>query len=253
MITFDHVTKYYKTNIGLNDVSLHIDRGEFVFLVGPSGAGKSTLIKLILKEIDADSGSILVNGREVTKLTSRLIPAHRRNVGIVFQDFRLLEHKTVYENVAFAMEITHQKRREIKERVPAVLGLMGIEEYVKKYPSELSAGEQQRVAIARAIINAPDVLIADEPTGNLDPDTAWEIMRLLEMINEKGTTVLMVTHAKDIVDRMNKRVISLENGQITGDAVGSYETKNAEENEEKAEGGEEEEEFVFDWTSGGLD
>ena len=253
MITFDHVTKYYKTNIGLNDVSLHIDRGEFVFLVGPSGAGKSTLIKLILKEIDADSGSILVNGREVTKLTSRLIPAHRRNVGIVFQDFRLLEHKTVYENVAFAMEITHQKRREIKERVPAVLGLMGIEEYVKKYPSELSAGEQQRVAIARAIINAPDVLIADEPTGNLDPDTAWEIMRLLEMINEKGTTVLMVTHAKDIVDRMNKRVISLENGQITGDAVGSYATKNAEENEEKAEGGEEEEEFVFDWTSGGLD
>ena len=253
MITFDHVTKYYKTNIGLNDVSLHIDRGEFVFLVGPSGAGKSTLIKLILKEIDADSGSILVNGREVTKLTSRLIPAHRRNVGIVFQDFRLLEHKTVYENVAFAMEITHQKRREIKERGPAVLGLMGIEEYVKKYPSELSAGEQQRVAIARAIINAPDVLIADEPTGNLDPDTAWEIMRLLEMINEKGTTVLMVTHAKDIVDRMNKRVISLENGQITGDAVGSYETKNAEENEEKAEGGEEEEEFVFDWTSGGLD
>jgi cell division transport system ATP-binding protein len=253
MITFDHVTKYYKTNIGLNDVSLHIDRGEFVFLVGPSGAGKSTLIKLILKEIDADSGSILVNGREVTKLTSRLIPAHRRNVGIVFQDFRLLEHKTVYENVAFAMEITHQKRREIKERVPAVLGLMGIEEYVKKYPSELSAGEQQRVAIARAIINAPDVLIADEPTGNLDPDTAWEIMRLLEMINEKGTTVLMVTHAKDIVDRMNKRVISLENGQITGDAIGSYETKNAEENKEEAEGGEEEEEFVFDWTSGGLD
>ena len=138
MITFDHVTKYYKTNIGLNDVSLHIDRGEFVFLVGPSGAGKSTLIKLILKEIDADSGSILVNGREVTKLTSRLIPAHRRNVGIVFQDFRLLEHKTVYENVAFAMEITHQKRREIKERVPAVLGLMGIEEYVKKYPSDHS-------------------------------------------------------------------------------------------------------------------
>lgn len=250
MITFDHVTKYYKTNIGLNDVSLHIDRGEFVFLVGPSGAGKSTLIKLILKEIDADSGSILVNGREVTKLTSRLIPAHRRNVGIVFQDFRLLENKTVYENVAFAMEITHQKRREIKERVPAVLGLMGIEEYVKKYPSELSAGEQQRVAIARAIINAPEVLIADEPTGNLDPETAWEIMHLLEMINETGTTVLMVTHAKDIVDRMNKRVITLENGQITGDAVGSYETKSNDEEEDSED---EPEEFVFDWTGGGLD
>ncbi len=245
MITFDHVTKYYKTNIGLNDVSLHIDRGEFVFLVGPSGAGKSTLIKLILKEIDADSGSIVVNGREVTKLSNRLIPEHRRNVGIVFQDFRLLENKTVYENVAFAMEITHQKRKEIKERVPAVLGLMGIEEYVKKYPSELSAGEQQRVAIARAIINAPEVLIADEPTGNLDPDTAWEIMRLLEMINETGTTVLMVTHAKNIVDRMNKRVLTLENGQITGDAVGSYEKKSNDE--------EKPEEFVFDWTGGGQD
>ncbi len=253
MITFDHVTKYYKTNIGLNDVSLHIDRGEFVFLVGPSGAGKSTLIKLILKEIDADSGSILVNGREVTKLTSRLIPAHRRSVGIVFQDFRLLENKTVYENVAFAMEITHRKRREIKERVPAVLGLMGIEEYVKKYPSELSAGEQQRVAIARAIVNAPEVLIADEPTGNLDPDTAWDIMNLLEMINENGTTVLMVTHAKDIVDRMNKRVLTLENGQITADAVGAY-VINAEEEAEKAKEKEDEpEEFVFDWTSGGLD
>ena len=141
MITFDHVTKYYKTNIGLNDVSLHIEKGEFVFLVGPSGAGKSTLIKLILKEINADSGSILVNGREVTKLSNRLIPVHRRNIGIVFQDFRLLEHKTVYENVAFAMEITHQKRKEIKKRVPAVLGLMGIDEYLKRYPSELSAGE----------------------------------------------------------------------------------------------------------------
>ena len=245
MITFDHVTKYYKTNIGLNDVSLHIEKGEFVFLVGPSGAGKSTLIKLILKEINADSGSILVNGREVTKLSNRLIPVHRRNIGIVFQDFRLLEHKTVYENVAFAMEITHQKRKEIKKRVPAVLGLMGIDEYLKRYPSELSAGEQQRVAIARAVVNDPDVLIADEPTGNLDPDTAWEIMKLLQQINERGTTVLMVTHAKDIVDRMGKRVITLDKGCITGDVIGAYEIKDGKTGEE--------EEFVFDWTGGGTD
>ena len=243
MITFDHVTKYYKTNIGLNDVSIDIERGEFVFLVGPSGAGKSTLIKLILKEIDADSGSIVVNGREVTKLPNRLIPVHRRNIGIVFQDFRLLENKTVYENVAFAMEITHQKRRVIKEKVPTVLGLMGIEDYAKKYPSEISAGEQQRVAIARAIVNAPEVLIADEPTGNLDPDTAWEIMKLLQLINEKGTTVLMVTHARDIVNKMNKRVITIEKGCVTSDIIGSYEKKEDTE--------EEKEEFVFDWTTGG--
>ena len=222
MIDFDKVTKNYDTNTGLDDVSLHIDKGEFVFLVGPSGAGKSTLIKLILKEIDADSGSIIVNGTEVTGLAKKGIPQYRRGLGIVFQDFRLLEHKTVFENVAFAMEILHHSKEEIKERVPAVLDLMGIGEYEDKYPDELSAGEQQRVSIARAIINKPTVLICDEPTGNLDPETASEIMQLLDLINQTGTTVLMVTHAKDIVDRMNKRVITLEKGKITGDVVGTY-------------------------------
>lgn len=214
MIEFSHVTKSYDGNIGLDDVSINIDSGEFVFLVGPSGAGKSTFIKLILKEIDADSGKITVNGHEVTTMSNRLIPEHRRNIGIVFQDFRLLANKTVFENVAFAMEITHQTPRTIKRQVPPVLSLVGIGDYVDRYPDELSAGEQQRVAIARAIVNRPTVLIADEPTGNLDPDTAWEIMKLLERINEKGTTILMVTHAKDIVDRMNKRVIAIDNGRV---------------------------------------
>ena len=190
-----HVTKRYEDNVGLDDVSINIDTGEFVFIVGPSGAGKSTFIKLILKEIDADEGSIIVNGNEVTTLSNRMIPSHRRNIGIVFQDFRLLANKTVFENVAFAMEITHQTARTIKRQVPPVLGLVGIGSYGNRYPDELSAGEQQRVAIARAIVNRPTVLIADEPTGNLDPDTAWEIMKLLERINENGTTILMVTHA----------------------------------------------------------
>lgn len=222
MIDFENVTKNYDTNIGLEDVTLHIDKGDFVFLVGPSGAGKSTLIKLILKEIDADSGKINVNDTEVTSLSKKGIPQYRRGLGIVFQDFRLLENKTVFENVAFAMEILHHSKDEIRERVPAVLDLMGIGEYEEKYPDELSAGEQQRVSIARAIINKPTVLICDEPTGNLDPETASEIMHLLDLINQTGTTVLMVTHAKDIVDRMKKRVITLENGRITGDMVGTY-------------------------------
>lgn len=227
MIVFDHVTKTYdsslgESNVGLDDVSVKIDKGDFVFLVGPSGAGKSTFIKLILKEIDADAGSIRVKGNEVTTMTSRKIPKHRRNIGIVFQDFRLLPQKTVYENVAFAMEITHQSKRAIKRNVPQALGLMGISSYADKYPDELSAGEQQRVAIARAIVNKPTVLIADEPTGNLDPVTAWEIMKLLEEINMRGTTIVMVTHAKDIVDRMKKRVIVIENGKIVRDEFGMY-------------------------------
>jgi len=226
MIDFDHVTKNYRTkvgdNIGLDDVTVSIDKGEFVFLVGPSGAGKSTFIKLIMKEIDADSGSIKVKGREVTTMSNRQIPIHRRNLGIVFQDFRLLENKTVFENVAFAMEITHQTKRAINRQVPQVLSLMGISNYAQKYPGELSAGEQQRVAIGRAVVNRPTVLIADEPTGNLDPDTAWEIMQLLEQINQRGTTVLMVTHAKDIVDKMKKRVITIDRGRIVGDMQGAY-------------------------------
>ena len=222
MIRFDHVTKRYNTNIGLDDVSVQIDRGDFVFLVGPSGAGKSTFVKLILKEIDADEGSITVKGREVTTMSNRMVPVHRRNIGIVFQDFRLLPNKTVYENVAFAMEITHHNKRSIRTKVPQALALMGISSYADKYPNELSAGEQQRVAIARAIVNKPTVLIADEPTGNLDPVTAWEIMKLLDQINKRGTTIVMVTHAKDIVDRMQKRVLTIQDGKIVRDEYGAY-------------------------------
>ncbi len=217
MIVFDHVTKLYGTNVGIEDVSIKIDKGDFVFLVGPSGAGKSTFIKLILKEIDADEGSITLNGMEITDLPNRLIPKLRRSTGIVFQDFRLLPKKTVFENVAFAMEIIHMSRRAIHRQVPQMLSLVGISSKSDKYPHELSAGEQQRVAIARAIVNNPTVLIADEPTGNLDPDTAWEIMRLLDQINRRGTTIVMVTHAKDIVDRMNKRVVAIERGHVVRD------------------------------------
>jgi len=232
MIIFENVTKSYGNNIGIEDVTISIDKGDFVFLVGPSGAGKSTFIKLILKEINGDKGKILVNGMDVTNLSNRLIPKLRRNIGIVFQDFRLLPNKTVDENVAFAMEILHISARTIRRNVPQVLSLMGISSKAKKYPNELSAGEQQRVAIARAVINNPTVLIADEPTGNLDPDTAWEIMQLLEQINRRGTTVLMVTHAKDIVDRMEKRVVAIDKGRIVRDdksgAYGFYEDDDAD-------------------------
>lgn len=222
MIILDNVTKMYDSNVGLENASVNIDKGDFVFLVGPSGAGKSTFIKLLLKEIEADSGSIVVNGQEVTTLSNRGIPKLRRGIGIVFQDFRLLPKKTVYENVAFAMEIVHMTQRSIKRQVPKVLSLVGISEKADRYPNELSAGEQQRVAIARAIVNNPPVLIADEPTGNLDPVTAWDIMQLLEQINMRGTTIVMVTHAKDIVDRMGKRVIAIEKGHIVRDKVGTY-------------------------------
>lgn len=222
MITFTNVTKKYGKNIGLENASVNIEKGDFVFLVGPSGSGKSTFIRLILKEINADSGRIKVGDYVVTELASRQIPQLRRKIGIVFQDFRLLPKKTVFENVAFAMEIMHKSRRQIRKRVPQVLGLMGIEDKGKRYPQELSAGEQQRVAIARAIINNPKVLIADEPTGNLDPETATGIMELLDEINRTGTTIVMVTHAKDIVDRMNKRVIAIESGHIVRDDYGQY-------------------------------
>ena len=222
MIRFEHVTKTYRTNIGLDDVSVDIEKGDFVFLVGPSGAGKSTFIKLILKEIDADKGNIFVNVKDVTKMSNREIPELRRKVGTVFQDFRLLPKKTVFENVAFAMEVLHKSKRQIRKQVPQVLSLVGITDKAHKYPDELSAGEQQRVAIARAIINNPMVLIAYEPTGNLDPKTADEIMDLLEQINLRGTTIVMVTHAKDIVDRMKKRVIAIDKGRIVRDREGIY-------------------------------
>ncbi|MBR6529074.1 MAG: cell division ATP-binding protein FtsE [Firmicutes bacterium] len=222
MIRFEHVTKTYRTNIGLDDISVDISKGDFVFLVGPSGAGKSTFIKLILKEIEADNGSIFVDGKDITKLSNREIPVLRRKVGTVFQDFRLLPKKTVFENVAFAMEVLHKSKKQIRKQVPQILSLVGITDKAHKYPDELSAGEQQRVAIARAIVNNPMVLIADEPTGNLDPETAAEIMDLLDQINLRGTTIVMVTHAKDIVDRMKKRVIAIEKGKIVRDKEGIY-------------------------------
>lgn len=223
MIEFRNVVKTYGDNVALNDVSLHIDDGDFVFVVGASGSGKSTFIKLISKEIEPDSGSIIVDGRDITLLSSREIPEHRRKIGMVFQDYKLLPHKTVYENIAFAMEVIHCTQRSIKRQVPQILKIMGIEDAAEKFPDELSGGEQQRVAIARAIINNPKLLIADEPTGNLDPDTAWEIMKLINQINRRGTTVVMVTHAKEIVDRMGKRIIAIDNGKLVRDSrEGAY-------------------------------
>lgn len=233
MIRFDNVTKRYTSNVGIDDVSIHIKKGDFVFLVGPSGAGKSTFIKLIMKEIEADEGSIEVMGEEIVGMSARKLPYHRRNIGMIFQDFRLLPNKTVFENVAFAMEIVHKSQRQIRKQVPRALSLMGISSKADMFPDELSAGEQQRVAIARAIINKPSVIIADEPTGNLDPATAWEIMTLLDEINKRGTTIVMVTHAKDIVDKMKKRVVTIEAGKIVGDDIGKYDLiKKVEEVEE---------------------
>lgn len=223
MIKLENVTKVYDgENVGLENASITINDGDFVFLVGPSGAGKSTFVKLLLKEIKADSGNITVDGLEITKLSNRNIPKHRRKIGMVFQDFRLLPKKTVFENVAFAMEVIHCKESTITKRVPQALELVGVSDKQFRYPSELSAGEQQRVAIARAIINKPSILICDEPTGNLDPITATDIMTLLEEINNTGTTIVMVTHAKDIVDRMNKRVVAIEDGHIVRDDIGVY-------------------------------
>lgn len=222
MIVFNNVTKRYGNNIGLIDASVHINSGDFVFLVGPSGAGKTTFIRLILKEIEPDSGSIMLAGKDITRIRKSQVPKIRQKIGMVFQDFRLLEKKTVYENVAFAMEVRHKSRKEIRERVPYVLELVDISDKANRYPDELSAGEQQRVGIARAIVNKPRVLICDEPTGNLDPITAMDIMRLLEKINVRGTTILMVTHAKDIVDQMNKRVVAIDHGRIVRDEEGSY-------------------------------
>ena len=220
MIDFKNVTKVYADTVALKNATLHIDQGDFVFVVGPTGSGKSTFIKLISKLIEPDEGEVYVEGKPLSKMSNRDVAFLRRDIGMVFQDFKLLDNKTVFDNVAFAMEVVRCSRRTIDRQVPQMLSVMGIEDKANNYPSELSAGEQQRVAIARAIINNPRIFIADEPTGNLDSDTAWEIMKLLELINKRGTTVVMVTHAKDRVKRMNKRVISIDEGTIIRDCRG---------------------------------
>lgn len=218
MIEFINVCKEYENGVkALSNVSLSIKKGEFVFLVGPSGAGKSTLIKLLLKEENPTSGTIYLNKMDITSVRNRKIPYIRRNIGVVFQDFRLLPNKTVYENIAFAMEIIGAHPKEIRRNVPMVLSMVDLSSKAHCYPDQLSGGEHQRVAISRAIVNNPPVLIADEPTGNLDPDTAWEIMKVLRDINRRGTTVLMATHAKDIVDIMKRRVVAIESGKIVRD------------------------------------
>ena len=206
-----------KFSPAVKHVNLHIGRGEFVFVVGNSGSGKSTLIKLLLKELDPTEGIIRINGKDIGTLKHRQIPKYRRELGVVFQDFRLLKDRSVYENVAFAQRVTEVPNRIIKERVPEVLSMVGLAEKYKAYPHELSGGEQQRVAIARALVNRPALLLADEPTGNLDPKTSFEIIGLLDKINTYGTTVLVVTHNKDIVNAMKKRVIAIRQGIIVSD------------------------------------
>lgn len=218
MITLENVSKSYaKGQPALNDVSLHIDKGEFVFIVGNSGSGKSTLIKLLLKELEPTSGTIIVNDQNLSKMKRRKVPKYRRGVGVVFQDFRLLKDRNVYENVAFAQRVIERPNRVIKKRVPEILTLVGLAEKYKSFPRELSGGEQQRVALARALVNRPNILLADEPTGNLDPKNSLEIMKLLEEINERGTTVLVVTHNREIVNSFRKRVITMRKGVIVSD------------------------------------
>ena len=218
MITLENVSKSYaKGQPALNDVSLHIDKGEFVFIVGNSGSGKSTLIKLLLKELEPTSGTIIVNDQDLGKMKRRKVPKYRRGVGVVFQDFRLLKDRNVYENVAFAQRVIERPNRVIKKRVPEILTLVGLAVKYKSFPRELSGGEQQRVALARALVNRPNILLADEPTGNLDPKNSLEIMKLLEEINERGTTVLVVTHNREIVNSFRKRVITMRKGVIVSD------------------------------------
>ena len=218
MITLENVSKSYaKGQPALNDVSLHIDKGEFVFIVVNSGSGKSTLIKLLLKELEPTSGTIIVNDQNLGKMKRRKVPKYRRGVGVVFQDFRLLKDRNVYENVAFAQRVIERPNRVIKKRVPEILTLVGLAEKYKSFPRELSGGEQQRVALARALVNRPNILLADEPTGNLDPKNSLEIMKLLEEINERGTTVLVVTHNREIVNSFRKRVITMRKGVIVSD------------------------------------
>ena len=225
MIRLNNIVKEYENGThALRGVTMKIEDGEFVFLVGPSGSGKSTIIKLLTGEIVANSGRIAVNGFNLMNISDRQVPLLRRSIGVIFQDFRLIEKKTVYENLSFAMRAVGASPRLVRGRIPYVLELVGLSDKTQQFPHELSGGEQQRVAIARALVNNPRTIIADEPTGNLDPSRSLEIMRLLGRINELGTTVVVVTHERDLVNRFQKRVISLENGVVTGDGV-SYDAK----------------------------
>ncbi len=223
MIQFTDVVKSYtEGNKALNGVTMQIEDGEFVFLVGPSGSGKSTIMKLITGELRPTSGSVHVNGYNLERIRKREIPFLRRTLGVVFQDFRLIDNMTVYDNVAFAMRVIGAKEKEIKERVPYVLDLVGIEGKARRHPGEMSGGEQQRLAIARALVNNPSTIIADEPTGNLDPARSFEIMALLQEINNLGTTVLVVTHEKELVERFTKRVIAINDGLVISDGMDGY-------------------------------
>lgn len=218
MIILENVSKSYSAGApAINNVSIHIRKGEFVFIVGDSGAGKSTLMKLILKELEPTSGKIYINGKYLNKMKHRKIPMLRRDIGMVFQNFRLLNDRNVYDNVAFAQRVVEVPTKVIRRKVPAMLSMVGLAEKYKSYPRQLSGGEQQRVALARAIINNPPILLADEPTGNLDPKNSWEIMHLLDEINKRGTTVVVVTHNREIVDAMQKRVITIQKGMVVSD------------------------------------
>jgi cell division transport system ATP-binding protein len=218
LISINNVSKIYPNGtVALDGINIEIHKGEFVFFVGSSGAGKTTLVKMLLKEESPTSGSISVDGVVINSLKRRQIPYYRRKLGVVFQDFRLLPDKTVAENIAFAMHVVEASRREIARQVPRVLSVVGLGDKANVFPGQLSGGEQQRASLARAIVNNPSLLIADEPTGNLDPDTAWEIMKLLKEINQRGTTVIMATHARDIVNYMRQRVVTLERGRIVRD------------------------------------
>lgn len=224
MLEMIDVSKIYPGgSVALQDINVRIEQGEFVFIVGPSGAGKSTFFKMLFREVLPSSGKVIVNGHDLVKMTDKEIPYFRRQLGIVFQDYRLMPDRTVYDNVAFAMQVIETPYRKIKRRVNDVLDLVGLRKRAHAYPTELSGGEQQRIAIARAIVNDPILLIADEPTGNLDPETSWEIMDIFREVNKSGTTIVMATHDREIVDEMEKRVIAIEHGHIVrDDAKGVY-------------------------------
>ncbi len=218
MIKIEHVSKAYQAGVpALNDVSMFIGTGEFVFIVGDSGSGKSTLIKLLLKELEPTEGTIKIGNEDLSKITHKQVPKFRRKIGVVFQDFRLLQDRNVYENVAFAMKVVEAPNREIRTKVPQMLSMVGLAAKYRSLPKQLSGGEQQRVAIARALVNEPKILLADEPTGNLDSKNAWDIMNLLEQINARGTTVVVVTHNMEIVKAMKKRVITMKKGVLVSD------------------------------------